>query len=435
MAAQGDLFEDGSESVNDRQGPENGSPDASMFRWAMLGLAVGGTISQGVLFLQAVPVALYVERDLQLTASQVAFWINLRAMASFLFSIPVGILVDRWGAKKVGRFGFTALALGATARGFTGSYEQLLAVTAVYAIGAALVAVCLPKALALWFPSRQMGMASGIYVAGYGLGSSIGLSAVHPAFGESWRDSFAVLGLIGITATVCWWLFARESESFRPKQGAALGALMDGFKKAAGNRVTWLLTAIFFLYAAAYSAWFTFGFPFLVRFRDVSENTAGFLIALTKIGYIVAALSMPGLSDRLGYRRPFLMFYAVGGFLLFLMMVYWTDPIGIGIAGFLIGMCLGTVNPLVFTIAAEAKEIGPTLMGASLGIISSVSAFAGFVIPALLGHMLGSLSTASEQQYRMVLVLGALFLGGIFVCGWLLRETGAPHIRLEGSSA
>jgi MFS family permease len=92
-----------------------------------------GEIAQGLLFFSAVPLVLVVERDLHLTASQVAFWVNLRLMFVFLCAIPVGLLIDRLGAKRLARIGFLLLAAGATARGFVSSYETLLLATSLRA--------------------------------------------------------------------------------------------------------------------------------------------------------------------------------------------------------------------------------------------------------------------------------------------------------------
>ena len=333
----------------------------------------------------------------------------------------------------MGRIGFTLFALGATARGFTNSYATLLIVTALYSIGSMMLSIALPKALATWFPPRGMGFASGMYLTGYGLGASLALSLVHPTFGDNWRLCLIVTGLLGVAAAIAWWIFSKEppGQYSLNRLSTDKQKLVETFKKAFKSRVTWLLTCIFFLYAEGFTSWFTFGFPFLARFRNVSQNFAGVLLMLTMVGYMAATLTMPALSDWVGYRRPFMMFFSVLGAFLFLMLVYWKSPTIIGVSAFLIGMFFGTTNPLIFTIAAEAKELGPSLMGASVGIISSFSSIAGFLVPTLTGRFVGSMSTASERKFHVVLVLASLYVGGVLVCALLLRETGRKGVRIR----
>lgn len=409
----------------------------SRFRWTVLFIVFVGEIAQGLLYFSAVPLVLAIERDLHLAASQVAFWLNLRLMFVFLCAIPIGLLIDRLGPKRLGRIGFVLLGIGATARGFAASYPDLLLVTAIYALGSMTLSICLPKVLAAWFPSTSIGMASGIYLSGYGLGAALALAIVHPAFGANWEQCLKVTGIVGIIAAVLWWTLAEDPATpvARDDPSTRKLALSQAFKVAARSRITWLLTGIFFLYVASITSWFTFGFAFLSRYRNVSQNSAGVLLMLTMIGYTVSALTTPALSDRLGYRRPFLFFFALLGCVLFATLIYWKTATGIALSAVLLGTFFGTTNPLIFTIAAEANELGPSLMGASVGIISSVSSVAGFVIPTLTGKYLGSLNTASEHKYHVVLALAAIYVGAVVLLVLPMPETGRRATKSIAATA
>ncbi len=408
----------------------------SPFRWTILAIVFVGEIAQGLLYFSGVPLVLAVEHDLHLSASQVAFWLNLRLMFVFFCAIPIGLLIDRLGAKRLGRIGFLLFGFGAVARGMVTSYETLLIATAVYAFGSMILSICLPKALASWFPPASIGMASGIYLSGYGLGASIALSVVHPVFGVHWQECLKVTGLFGLLAAILWWFLAKEPELRKAPAVVAAKSLPLGeaLRKAARTPVTWLLTAIFFLYAAAITSWFTFGFAFLSRYRHVSQNSAGVLLMLTMVGYTLAALTIPALSDRVGYRRPFLLIFSALGCVLLATLIYWKTFAGIATSAVLLGTFFGTTNPLIFTIAAEARDLGPAIMGASVGIISSVSSIAGFVIPTLTGRYLGTLASATEHRFHVVLACAACYAGAVFVFVLPLRETGKNAALARQSS-
>jgi MFS transporter, ACS family, hexuronate transporter len=403
---------------------ENDSPLA--FRWVMLSLSFIGGFSQGFLWLSSVPLVLAVERDLKLTAAQVAIWLNVHLALTVLFSIPVGLVVDRWGSKQVGRLGVTLMAVGAMARGFAASYNSLLGASAAFGLGFITFFICLPKSLARWFPPREIGMATGIFMTGYGFGSALGLSLVRPIFGDDWQSCFRNLGWVGIGTAACWWLFARDPHGLLDRQPVVVGesTLLSTFKAAFSTRMTWLLTMIFFCYAGAFSSWFTFGFPFLVRYRHFSENSAGVLLTMTMAGYTAAAVTMPWFSDWLRRRRLFFLLYSVLAVCLFLGLLLRNAPMVAKPFAILIGTCFGTINPLIFTVAAEAKELGAALMGASVGIISSLGSVAGFLVPIVDGKILGAVNSASEQAFDTVWLMAAVCASGIFICGLLLKETG-----------
>jgi nitrate/nitrite transporter NarK len=405
----------------------------SPFRWTILALVFLGEVAQGLLWFSAMPLVLTVEKALHLHASQVALWVNLRLGFVCLLSIPLGLMIDSLGSRRTGRIGFLLLGVGGVARGLVSSYSSLLLATAVFSLGSVILSIALPKALSSWFSSHQMGMASGIYLAGYGTGASLALSVIHPMFGNNWQECLKVTGLVGLVAALLWWMIAREPEGSERHTSELAGPqpLASMFLQAARTPVTWLLTMIFMLYASAFTLWFTFGFAFLSRYRAVSQDTAGVLLMFTMLGYTAATLTMPVLSDRWGYRRPFLMFFSVLASALFLLLIVWKWPLGIGVVAFLIGSFFGTTNPLVFTIAAEARELGPRVMGASIGIISSVSSIAGFLVPTLAGAYVGSLATADEHHYQIVLMIAAGCVGMVLICALLLRETGrSSHIAL-----
>ncbi len=399
----------------------------SSYRWTMLGLSFLGGFSEGLLWLSTAPLVLAVERDLELNASRVAFWLNIPLACAVLLCIPIGLAIDNWGPKQVGRVGVTLLAFGAIARGFASSYNFLLIATLIFGVGYMVFFVALSKSLALWFPHREIGMANGVLLTGAGAGSALGLLLVAPVFGNDWRHCFRVLGWVGIGMVICWWLLAREpvpAEDLEHPSQAGTGQAVARFKKVLAARTTWLLTLSFSCYIAGFQSWFTFGFPYLVRFRAINENLAGMVLTLTMVGYTFAAISMPALSDRVGRRLPFFLYSSALGCGLFFALPFVKFSAFAWIAAVLIGVCFGTINPLVFTVAAEAKELGPAVVGASLGTIISLGSIAGFLVPVAIGRFLGSLNYATERGFYAIWLLTAAWLGGILACSLALTETG-----------
>src|SRR3989304_5014453 len=148
----------------------NGTRHPDSFRWLMLALSFLGGLSLGLLYLSTVPLVLAVERDLNLTAAQVALWVNVPITCGIFLCIPIGLAVDIWSPKLAGGLGLTLLGVGAVSRGWANSYEFLFVASVFFGIGFMISFVSLQKSLATWFPYNEIGMATGVFLTGNGLG-------------------------------------------------------------------------------------------------------------------------------------------------------------------------------------------------------------------------------------------------------------------------
>jgi ACS family glucarate transporter-like MFS transporter len=319
------------------------------------------------------------------------------------------------------------LAFGGLSRGMVDSYPWLLAATAVFGLGYCILFVCLPKALAMWFPREEMGTAYGLALSGWGAGATLALAATAPLFKNNWHGAFLASGWFGLAVALSWWLFGKDRPGLKASfhsDPAGKSPPSSPFKHVIRTPLTWLLTALFFFFASGFSAWFTFGFPYVLRFKSLSATLSGTLVALTPVGYTLAALSMPALSDRLGRRKPVLFFAASLASVLFAGLPYLRGISLLLLASFLLGVSFGTINPLAYTIPAEADEVGREAVGAVLGIVMSLGSLASFFVPAVFGGILGSLITATERQFTLTWFLTALLSAGVFLATLFLRETG-----------
>jgi MFS family permease len=96
----------------------------------------------------------------------------------------------------------------------------------------------------------------------------------------------------------------------------------------------------------------------------------------------------PWLSDRLGRRRPVLVGgAAVAGLALAAMAVAPASAtVPLLVVAALGGGC---VAPLLFALPAELEGVGPTRVGAALGLLVLVGQMGGFLLPSLAGLMAG----------------------------------------------
>ncbi|MDQ1304531.1 MAG: hypothetical protein QG671_358 [Actinomycetota bacterium] len=142
-------------------------------------------------------------RDLKLSSTDV-LWVN--SIYSLLFAallIPVGLIADKYGRRKLFLLGSVIFLLGSLAAGASQSSEWLISARAVQAVGASMM---LPSSIAIinvMFVGKQRAVAFGLWGAVFG-----GAAALGPLLGGwltqdfSWRWAFYINVPVAIISAI-----------------------------------------------------------------------------------------------------------------------------------------------------------------------------------------------------------------------------------------
>jgi MFS family permease len=158
--------------------------------------------------------------ELNLTAADLGLLTSAYFLAFACMQIPVGVLLDRYGPRKVVVSLLVVAALGSTAFAIADTLVSLTMARAVIGVG---VSACLMgafKAFSLWFPRDRIATANGWVIAAGGLGAltaTVPLEGVTQLFG--WRMMF--VGLAGVAIAVGLWIFIAVPE--KPVSGKPEG--------------------------------------------------------------------------------------------------------------------------------------------------------------------------------------------------------------------
>jgi MFS transporter, ACS family, glucarate transporter len=171
----------------------------------------------------AVSVASFVDRtSLSITGAAVAADLRLSpVMLGYLFSafgwayviaqIPSGVLLDRFGSKKV--YGIALLAWGVLGflQGFVGSVPIAFGVVAIFSLRFLLGLAASPvfpgnaRIVSAWFPNSERGVATAVFASS----QYFSMVVFYPLIGwlthaVGWRWVFFFTGLLGISLAAAW---------------------------------------------------------------------------------------------------------------------------------------------------------------------------------------------------------------------------------------
>ncbi len=161
-------------------------------------------------------------RDLDLVPSSLGLLTSAYLLAFGLFQLPVGILLDRYGPRRVEPALLVVAAVGSALFAMAESLAGLTLARAIIGAGVCAALMAPLKALAVWYPpDRQASYAGWIMVAG-GVGALTSTVPIELALRVShWRVVFAVLSVITLAAALA--IFLRVPD-IPTRRGATLRA-------------------------------------------------------------------------------------------------------------------------------------------------------------------------------------------------------------------
>ncbi|MFD8718688.1 cyanate permease [Streptomyces sp. Ag109_O5-1] len=342
--------------------------------------------------------------------------------------IPVGLLVDRLGTKKVLSIGALLFTAGQLGFAFSPSYGTALASRALLGCGDAMTFISVLRLGTRWFPVRRgplIAQLAGLVGMAGNLVSTLVLARL--LHGVGWTPAFAGSALAGVVVLVLVFSFLKdhpegyEPEPF-PHQGAAYvrRQIVASWREPGTRLGLWVHFTTQFPAMVFLLLW---GLPFLVQAQGLSRATAGELLTLVVLsnmliglvyGQIVARHHTARLPLALGTVAATAVVWAA-------TLVYPAEHAPMWLLVVLcavLGAC-GPASMLGFDFARPANP--PERQGTASGITN----MGGFVASMTTLFVVGVLLDATDDNYSVA-----------FSCVFVLQALGVSQIlRLRGRAA
>ncbi len=159
------------------------------------------------------------------------------------FQLPLGVLLDRHGPRRVEGALLVFAALGALWFGTAASLTGLAAGRALIGLGVSAGYMAAIKAYTLWFPQRLWPRVNGLHLAAGGCGALTATLPVEWALGVTdWRGVFLALAVV--SAAVAAAVFFVVPERPRPAAAAPAGGPMAGIAEVFTSPDFWRVTPL-----------------------------------------------------------------------------------------------------------------------------------------------------------------------------------------------
>jgi MFS family permease len=269
--------------------------DRAYLAWATVAIAYA------IAFLQRVSpqsVSLNFMLDFSTDAAGVAMLASSYFWGYTLMQIPAGLLVDRYGVKRVVLFSMAASSLGSAAFALAPNLLDVFAARLIVACGDALVFTALLKLVAQSFTDERFGVMSGIsQVSGYvgGVIATTPLAAAVTGFG--WRACFLFIAGIGLANLA----FAKVALKPDPvsRSNKTLKSVVVAARQSLSHIANWGCAMTFASHFAVVTTLSgVWGIPMVAHFFNISPTAAGTPLLAFMIGNAVGSIFLGHAADR-----------------------------------------------------------------------------------------------------------------------------------------
>lgn len=343
------------------------------------------------------------------------------ALSGFYFyvyapmQIPVGMLLDRFGARRLLTMATAVCGLGGILFGIASVYWIAAAGRVLMGFGSAFAFVGMVYVSSHWFPSNKLALLVGLGNSVASLGAVFGqgpLASAVDSFG--WRGSLLVMGAIGlILAIVMYFAMKRDIPLHHINHQREKRAMWRNLWTVCQNGQSWINGIVaLFSYVTTNAFAGLWAVPFLVTTYDLSTVTAGYAASMIYIGWIVGGPIVGLISDRIGRRRVILKICLALACICLIPIIFISHlPLWMIYAlMFLVGV-FSSGQLLNFSLAIEINPL--RVKGTATAFTNFLVAAAGAVMQPLVGTLLDIMAPAvpivhgipmyQESTYRAAL--------------------------------
>lgn len=222
--------------------------------------------------------------------------------------IPVGVLLDHFSLKRLVVLATLVFGLGCFILSTTDSYTLILVIRLAMGAAAAFAVLAAFKISAEWFDPEYFATLAGLTVSlGY-LGSIIGNKFVYLFQYYSLASIFFYLGIAGTFVTALSFIFINN---FTPAEGKALkvDGIIEDLKAISCNKKSIVLIVYAMLIFTPLQVFKdSLGPSFFQSYYQYSAQDAAFIMNVMLFATIVTAPLLGLISDKMGKRKPIIVY-------------------------------------------------------------------------------------------------------------------------------
>jgi predicted MFS family arabinose efflux permease len=373
--------------------------------------------------------------DIGLTAAQLGLLTSAYLFAFGLFQLPLGVLLDRFGPRRIQTVLLCLAAVGSLLFAISENLVALLGARALIGLGFAGGLMSGFKAVVLWVPEPRRALANACVMSFGALGILVATVPVELAVqGFGWRAVFVALA--AVTVAVAGLIFFVVPESAAPRSGGGLPVQVRSVARIYRDRTFWKLAPLLATTAGTHIAIQTlWAGPW---FRDVTgfdrAGVANHLMVMA-IAFLVGILLSGAVADWFTRRGVGLLTVMIG-----FQSVFLCAQLAIVLQLTSVNLILWAVFGMTGQAAVLAypwlsSHFGAALSGRTNTAVNLLVFLTAFVVQYAIGEIIDLFPTTADGGYDprgYQLGFGVFLAVQALALAWYLLADRVISVKREG---
>jgi sugar phosphate permease len=306
--------------------------------------------------------------------------------------VPVGVLMDRFGPRRLLTFACGLCVLGT----WMFAQTQMISVAAagrfIVGFGSAFAFVGVLKLATLWLPEDKLGTVAGLASALGTLGAMAGDNFLgHFVHQVGWQAAVNYSAFFGIGLTFVLWFGIHDHKRHLEEDGGTINTFKDALidlKIIVVNKQIWIngiYGCLVYLPTTVFAE--LWGIPYLHHAHHLSMGDAATANSFIFMGFLVGAPMMGWISDQLKRRKLPMFMGALCAAVVMMIVIYVPDLTlsSLNILMFTLGLFY-SVQALVFAVG---RELSPDeAAGTAVAMTNMLVMLGAMFIQPLIGRLL-----------------------------------------------
>ncbi len=411
------------------------------YRWVVLASFMLVAAVTQLMWLNYAPITSQTQELMGVSEFRVVLLATMFPLIYIPVSIPAGFVIDRRGFRTAVLIGAGLTTAFSFLRLFADDYPLVLLGMMGISVGQPFVLNSITKVVSTWFPTEESALANGLGSLSLFLGMIAAMAVTPPllrAFGEgniaSLRWVVLIYSLVSLAALVVFAVLGRARPPRPPRRteaqalGEEVSIDLKALRSLLGLHDFRLLCAIIFIGNGVFVGLMQL-IEKILKPKGIDTGTAGNIGAVMVLAGVVGCLVLPGISDRLMRRKPFLLLAAAAAAPTLFLMGVLRSPAQMFVVGGLLGFFLLSALPVLLALAEETT--GAALTGTATSVLMLLGNAGGVVVTLAMEGIKGA-TGGEEGSFLWAMVFTALAFVAAYLIALRIREERAGRTERTG---
>ena len=339
-----------------------------------------------------------------ISAAQLSTFAVLQLLIYAGMQVPVGLVLDRFGSRRVMLVGLATLTLAQAGFALADTYALALVARAFVGVGDAMTFVCVLRLVNTWFVSRRIPLVTQLTGV---LGQTGAIIAAVPMTWSlrelGWTSSYLLAAAVGIVLMVALVIVIHDSPEHRSLSGPAMSwetvrrSLGDAWEHPGTRLGFWTHFTTQFSATTLGLLW---GFPYLVQGEGRSDAAAGGLLTLLVLAVMAAGPVLAwAITNHPWHRSTLVIGIVLSLVLVWTVVLVWPGPAPTGLLVALV-IVVGVGGPASMIGFDFGRTFNPAhRLGTAIGLINQGGFLASLVLVLAIGLVLDWRTPGSSTDY------------------------------------